>query len=552
MRAMFAAFCLLLGSTALADVDARLEQVRAMIEARLAESSRPGVVIGITDGERLRQVVVHGYADLKSRTPLNRDSRFAIGSISKAFTAIALMQLADEGRFDPHAPITRYLPSFKIRSDYPKITGRDVLSHTAGLPYYLPDTASSRAVLLSLQDFTPTYAPGAHFAYSNTGYQLMGYVLEQIEGAKYHAIMERRVLKPLGMNASSAIIDDAQRGHLVQGYTRWPYDGRYVEATWFEYLAGDGSIVSTVADMAAYTRFYVNRGQGAKHQLLSEQSFTTLTTPVLEDYAYGLEIRRTQGHTIISHGGGIAGFISYIEAHPDEGFGLVFLSNGGMDKSLRPWVTDLVTAAFAGGPLPPPPPADRDPLTAPLTDYVGHFVATGEATRGLEVHLVHDQLVLEGVGKPQRLQRMGIDTFRAEAASGDGDCYVFARAGDKPETTVNGVSHGMNWYTAATATPSPSAPSSPPASYAAYVGHYVNNGPEGPVARVFVRNGKLFASMYLDAGIAPLPLERVSEDTFRLGGEDYSPERALFDGIIDGQAQRLTIDGMPLYRRDTP
>ena len=551
MRAMFAAFCLLLGGTALADVDARLEQARAMIEARLAESSRPGVVIGITDGERLRQVVVQGYADLKLRTKLNRDSRFAIGSISKAFTAIALMQLADEGRFDPHAPIAHYLPSFKIRSEYPTISGHDVLSHTAGLPYYLPDTASSRAVLLSLQEFTPTYAPGAHFAYSNTGYQLMGYVLEQIEGAQYHTIAERRVLKPLGMNASSAIIDDAQRGHLVQSYTRWPYDGRYVESTWFEYLAGDGSIVSTVDDMAAYTRFYVNRGRGAKQRLLSERSFTALTTPVLDDYAYGLEVHRTQGHTVISHGGGIAGFISYIEAHPDEGFGLVFLSNGGMDKSLRPWVTDLVAAAFAGRPLPPPPPADRDPLSAPLTDYVGHFVAAGEGgARALEVRVLHDQLVLEETGETRRLQRMGIDTFRAEAASGDADCYIFARAEDKPETAVSGVSHGMHWYTAAAAT-APSPPP-PPASYAAYVGHYVNSGPEGPVARVFVRDGKLFASMYLDAGIAPLPLVRLSEDTFRLAVEDYSPERARFDGIIDGHAQRLMIDGVPLYRLETP
>ena len=551
MRFVFAALPLLfLGTLAHADVDARLRQAAQAIEAELAKSNRPGVVIGISDRQQLRQVAVHGYSDLKARIPLTRESRFAIGSISKAFTAIALMQLADEGRFDPHAPVARYLPSFKIRSAYPPMTGHDVLSHTAGLPYYLTDTASSRAVLLSLEDFTPTYAPGAHWAYSNTGFQVMGYVLEQIEGEQYDTIVRRRVLEPLGMSASSAVIDDAQRDHMTLSYTRWPYNGQYVESPWFEYLAGDGSIVSTVGDMAAYTRFFLNRGQGSKKRLLSERSFATLTTPVLEDYGYGLFVRREHDHTVISHSGGIAGFASYIEAHPDEGFSLVMLSNGGLDNTLRLWVTELVTAAFADRELPKAPPADPDALMAPLKDYVGHFKAVaGDAPNTIEVRLVRDNLLLQGPEGERRLQRIGVNTFRAVSDSGDHDCYVFARLEDKPQGIVTGVSHGIRWYASPT---SQVPPAVAPAAYAAYVGHYVNNGPEGPVARVFVRNGKLFASLFMEASIPPLPLETVDANTFRLGAEDFSPERARFDGIIDGHAQRLTIDGVPLYRRATP
>jgi CubicO group peptidase (beta-lactamase class C family) len=546
MRIVLAALGLLLAAGAYADVDTRLEQARQAIEAHLQGSQRPGLVIGITDRQRLREVVVHGYADVKARTPLTAQSRFAIGSISKAFTAIALMQLADEGRFDPHAPITRYVPSFAMRSKYPPVTGHDLLSHTAGLPYYLSDTASSRAALLSLKDFEPTYAPGAHWEYSNTGFQVMGYALENIEGAKYDAIVQRRVLEPLGMNSTSAIIDDAQRDQMTVSYTRWPYDGSYVEASWFEYLAADGSIVSTVADMAAYTRFYLNHGQGPKGRVLSEQSFKALTTPVLENYAYGLDVREDKAHRVISHGGGIAGFRSHIEAHPDEGFALVFLSNGGMDESLRPWVVELARAAFADKPLPAAPAPDADPLMAPLADYVGHFEAGEGKSRAIDVRLVGDELLLAGPEGKRRLQRMGVNTFRAAGEVGDPQGYFFARADDKPEGAVIGVSHGIDWYSGAGPAPAP------PKDYAAYVGHYVNNGPEGPVARVYVRDGKLVAAMYVEEIFAPLPLTPLGEGVFRLGKEDYSPERAKFDGILDGHAQRLSIDGVPLYRRETP
>ncbi|HEY2686618.1 MAG TPA: serine hydrolase domain-containing protein [Steroidobacteraceae bacterium] len=546
MRMVLAALALLLAAGAYADVDARLDQARQAIEAHLQSSQRPGLVIGITDRQRLREVVVHGYSDLKTRTPLTAQSRFAIGSISKAFTAIALMQLADEGRFDPHAPITRYVPSFAMRSKYPPVTGHDLLSHTAGLPYYLPDTASSRAALLSLKDFEPTYAPGAHWEYSNTGFQVMGYALENIEAAKYDAIVQRRVLERLGMSSTSAIIDDAQRDHMTVSYTRWPYDGSYVESSWFEYLAADGSIVSTVSDMAAYTRFYLNRGQGPKDRVLSEQSFKALTTPVLENYAYGLDVREDKGHRVISHGGGIAGFRSHIEAHPDEGFALVFLSNGGMDESLRPWVVELARAAFADQPLPAAPAPDADPLMAPLGDYAGHFRAGEGKTRAIDVRLVGDELLLAGPEGKRRLQRMGVNTFRAEGEVGDSQGYFFARTDDKPEGAVIGVSHGIDWYSTAGRAPAP------PKEYAAYVGHYVNNGPEGPVARIYVRDGKLVAAMYVEEIFAPLPLTPLGEGVFRLGKEDYSPERAKFDGILDGHAQRLTIDGVPLYRRETP
>jgi D-alanyl-D-alanine carboxypeptidase len=551
MRFKLAAVGLLLCSSAFADVETKLEQARQLIEAKLAESNKPGVVIGITDRQKLRKVIVHGYSDIKTRAPLTPESRFAIGSISKAFTSIALMQLADEGRYDPHAPLQRYLPAFQIRSSYAQITGHDVMSHTSGLPYYLPDTASSRAALFNLQQFEPLYPPGAHWVYSNTGYQLLGYAVEHIDSGKYDQIIQRRVLEPLGMKSTSAIIDDQQRTHMTISYTRWPYDGKYVEAPWFEYLAGDGSIVSTVADMAAYTRFYLNRGQGASQRVVSERSFALLTTPVLEEYGYGVWVKREKGHTVISHGGGIAGFRSHIEAHPEEGFALVFLSNGGMDEELRPWVVALTAAAFSDQPLPPAPPAARDPLQTPLEEYVGHYQLAGEAgAKGaLDISLKSGALSLKTSDGAKTLQRIGVDAFRATTESGTSLAYFFARSSDKIEGPVTGVSQGERWYvTKQFANPIVASPN----EYSAYVGHFVNNGPEGPIARIFVRNGKLLASFFLEEPFPPMPLVSVGSGTFRAGREDYSSEKAVFDDMLEGRAQRLSIDGVALYRKDTP
>lgn len=542
-------FALMLAGTATADVDARLAEARRAIEARLVDSREPGLVIGITDRERMRQVVVHGYADLKSRIPLTINSRFAIGSISKAFTSIALMQIADEGRFDPHAPVARYLPAFRVKSSFPPMTGHDVLSHTAGLPYYLPDMASSRAVLLGLRDFAPTYPPGAHWHYSDTGYQIMGYVLEQLDHDRYDRIVRRRVLAPLGMASTTAIIDDAERAGLTVSYARWPYDGRYVEVPWFEYLAGDGSIISTVTDMGAYARFYLNRGQVGRRRLLSAKRFADLTTPVLDDYAYGLHVHSTPGASVISHDGGIAGFESHIEMAMEGGFAVIILSNGGIDKSLQSWVADLAAAAFADRPLPPAPAPDADRLMTPLEDYVGRFESAKAPAGELDVRLTKGELILRYGTSERHLQRMGVDMFRADEASGDRDAYVFARADDKPQGAVMGVSHGASWYAR---NPARLSQPSIPAHYTEYVGHYVNNGPEGPEARIYVRNGQLLAALDMDESFSPTPLSPIGEGTFRLGPEDWSPERARFDGIIDGHAQRLFIDGVPLYRRETP
>jgi len=553
-----------------------LAPASAAIAQGLAASGLPGLVMGVTDRARLLKVIVHGHADWKARTPLTSDSRLAIGSVSKSFTAIALLQLAAEGRIDLHAPLHRYLPSFEIRSEFEPITAHHLIVHTSGLPGYLTHAASSRYVLAALRDFEPSYAPGKHWSYSNTGYQLLGYVLEDLEATSYSAIIRRRVLQPLGMNATASVIDDLHRTDLAVSYARWPYDGKYQEAPWFEYAAGDGSLVSTVPDMCAYARFMLNRGVGPQGRVLAESQFTTFTTPVLGGYSYGLFVKQDKGGTVVGHEGGIGGFHSVLDVHLDEGFGLMILSSAFIEEELKHWIGECVASAFSGAPCPPvPSPSSRQArqsLADDMRRYVGIYRAADEmstsgVTDTLEFVAANGGLALKQEDNDlQPLRRLGPDCFRLSGES-PGLPFFFARGEKESGQRAVEVSRGARWYItdAFSGTFGSKEHSPAPENSGTYVGHFANDGPEGPVARVFVRNGRLWALLAFNERAIPTRLMPIGPGLFRLEGlapassdpsrdsdEPKSPERVRFDTVLDGRALRMTLSGVPLYRKDTP
>ncbi len=542
--------------------DSRINGAIAAIQALLSDSSVPALAVGITDRESTRGIVMHGYSDLRSHTPLEADSRFAIGSISKSFTAAVLMQLMMEGRFDPNAPLTRYLPSLSLPSPISQMTGHHVLTHTAGLPSYLTDVASSRYVLQVLRDFSPTYAPGTHFSYSNTGYQLLGYVLENIEKLPYPMIMKRRIFQPLGMNSTCAAIDDAERARMVTSYTVWPYDRSYREAPWFEYLSGDGSIVSNLEDMCKYARFILNRGRVASETLLSEDAFNVLATPAVDSglpaghYGYGLLVKNEGERTIISHSGGIGGFHSWLESHMEDGLGVVLLGSGALSTELLESVTGAAIGTSKENNLRILPDVSPSPKFN-LQNYVGVYRATGEhsgeTVQTLEFAVESERLCLRVGDELFPLEQMGPHCFRVSGSNHYDFPFFFASGQEESTDRAMEVSHGAHWYTTdefagAVAPPVPE-------EYARYVGHYDGNSFEGPMLRIFVRNGRLWAmnlGMYVSDQSTPIPLEPREPGEFRFGDQPNNLEYVRFDDTNGGLVLRLTLSGTPLYRKDTP
>jgi D-alanyl-D-alanine carboxypeptidase len=526
-------------AAAQSDTAGRLNRAfEAIDRAAAASIDAPGMVIGITDRTHTLKIGAYGYADLKAKTRVTPDTLFEIGSVTKSFTAICLMQLHDEGRFDPQAPVSKYLPWFSVKSKYRDITGHDLLTHTSGLQNYRADLASMPFAALSVRDFEPSYAPGEHYWYSNLGYQILGYVLEHIDGARYPAISKRRILDRVGMTATRAAIDDLLRARLPLSYQRWPYTGEFVEQPWFEYLAADGSNASTVADMLAYARLILNRGAGPSGRVLSEAAFAQLTKPALNNYAYGLNVRQADGDTVISHGGGIAGFATSLEVHMSDGFGIIAMGNGGLDRAVVQFAIQAVNAALRDQPPPAAPVAPDPAHISNAADFAGSFSG---ASGTLEFVATGDRLAVKINGVTAPLLRVQGGTFRAQSLELAPSFFVFARAGGK----VTELARGADWYTSAAYT-GPKQFTTPP-EYAAYVGRYLNHNPEEDGVRIFVRKGRLYLAGGPGPGEELLP---AGPATFRPAQPDFNPERITFDSIVEGHALRLFHSGQPMYRMD--
>ena len=147
----------------------------------LAASATPGLALALTDRDRPLHVANYGYADMAARRPVTPDTLFDIASIGKWFTAVALLQQCEAGHLDLHAPVSAYLPWFGLRSRFAPVTAHHLLSHTAGLAAAYAETPGSRYDAV-LRDVEAAYAPGAHFHYSNTGYKVLGFLLEAVCG----------------------------------------------------------------------------------------------------------------------------------------------------------------------------------------------------------------------------------------------------------------------------------------------------------------------------------------------------------------------------------
>ena len=532
-----------------AKTDERVAAALVQIEKWVAASGNgPGVVIGVTDRERLRGVVVHGYADLKARKPVTADTRFAIGSLTKSFTAVALLQMADAGKFDPAAPVRQYLPQFRVKTKYPEITGRSLLNHTSGLPNYLPHLSSMRYAVYALHDFEPVYAPGEHFLYSNTGYQILGYVAERIDGDSYASLLERRVLAPLGMHATEPQIDDTVRQSLPVSYERWSQDGSYVEANWFPYTAADGGIASTTADLGAYVRFILNRGAApGGGRILSPAAFQAFITAYLDNYAYGVSVSGPPGQTVVGHSGSVYGFNSYFEAHVDEGFGLTFMSNASLDWELMGRIIGIVSTAFGGNGRPA---SHESFVNGPVEDRndTSRYEGTYRSQDGAAVVFSKAQggglVVRRPDGTQVTLTRMGEDIY----GSGRTGAYLFFVDPEHPEGGAQEVSNGAEWY--AKKGVAVEKKLTVPAEYRAYVGRYRNHSDEGPDVRVFVRRGRLMVASVGDAYGSEL--EAAGPASFRPASEPYNPDWYRFDTLDDGVMLRLQATGVPLYRVDMP
>ena len=525
---------------------ARLDE---FVTAHMRETGAPGLTLALANRDGVLRVATYGLADVKTGARVAPATLFQIGSISKSFVSAALLQLRDEGKLDLHKPVTDYLPWLRIATKFEPVTTHHLLSHTAGLP--------GAPLLLDalLGELWTGYKPGARFLYSNTGYNILGFLVERLDGRPFAEAMRARLFAPLGMTASFPVITNETRRAMAVGYQPFypdkpfPVRGPLGEAPWIEMDMAAGSIAATPADMAAYVRMLLNRGATPRGRVLSEEAFRLFTTPVVKapfrgedaSYAYGLWVSDAGGHTRLRHTGGMVAFSSALDVDLTEGVG-AFASVNARLGGYRPvavarFALDAVTAALHATKLPDvpaPQPAPEEVKNA--ADYAGTYTAPDG--RKLVLEAAGDRLFLVHGGQRVALERAGRDAFIVKHPDFDLFRLGFVREGGK----VMEAYHGADWY--AGAAYAGARTFDYPKEWAAYAGHYHNDSPWYGGARVVLRKGRL----WLDG---EAPLVPAGGGMFGIGDPE-APDHVSFESLVGGQAMRLNYSGIIFRRVFTP
>ena len=525
---------------------ARLDE---FIAAHLRDMGAPGMTLALATREGLLRASTYGFADTKAGAKVQPNTLFEIGSISKSFVALSLMQMREEDKFDPSKPITDYLPWLKIDSKYAPITGHHLLSHTSGLPDGVP-----LELIGPDQPLWTGFAPGEHFAYSNVGYDLLGHVLEAIDRQTLAAVLRRRVLDPLGMSLSEPVITNAIRPRMAIGYAPmfddrpFPLRGTLAEAPWVEFGEGAGSVSSTATDMGTYLTMLINRGKGKQRSIITPESFAKLISPVIKapfwgedaSYGYGLWTSEAEGRTLLRHTGGMVAFSSAMHVDVTSGIGAFASVNANL-AGYRPnvvakYALDLLSATIDGKTLPAAPKTNTTPDQIPnAADFAGTFTSAD----GSKLVLAADGSKLFLAIRNQRvaLESAGPNRFFVKHP----DFELFLLEFGRDHNAVVEAFHGPRWFT----NDRYAGPRTfeYPKEWDAFAGHYRSDSPWFGSTRIFVRKGMLTAE--------GTPLVPLGDGVFRAGAEEWSPERISFGPVVNGRATRMKFSGVEFYRTFT-
>ncbi len=270
----------------------------------------------------------YGFANLEWEVPNSPTTKFRLGSITKQFTAACILLLEERGKLKIDDPVKKYMPDAPAAWD--KVTLFNLLTHTSGIPSFtgFPDYGSTEAIpttpeklVARFRDKPLEFQPGEKWNYSNSGYVLLGYLIEKISQQSYSQFVQENIFNPLGMMDSGYDSNSAVILHRASGYTPGP---KGVMNTGFIDMSipfSAGGLYSTTEDLLRWERGLM----GGK--LLSPASLQKMTTPFKNDYALGLAVRTVNGHRLIEHGGGIEGFNTELAYYPDDRLTVVVLAN---------------------------------------------------------------------------------------------------------------------------------------------------------------------------------------------------------------------------------
>ena len=529
------------------------------VESYMKAMNSPGLTLGTANRAGTVRVASYGFSNPGLKQPVEPSMLFHIGSITKSFVALVCLQLHEEGKLDLHKPVLDYLPWLPIETTYGAVSAHDLLTHSSGLPDALQLIPSDPAMR-----YQQAWKPGERFYYCNLGFDILGNLIETLDGRTWAAAVKARVLNPVGMTATAPVITNDIRPRTAESWVAYyedrPYPrfGRLARAANLQFDDAAGCIAATPADMTLYAQMLLNRGQGPQGRIVSADSFALMSKPWIKaaefgpnaSYGYGIAVETVEGHTILRHTGGMPSFASALYLDLDAGAG-AFSSINAM-QGYRPtpvsqYAVQLMGATAANKSAPAAPVIDDPTVVKDSADYVGTYTSA----EGKSIEITGDKSLVASVGGKQiALQRSSGDSFIAVDPVLARYSFVFGRGkgetvkeGGK-ETTKPGpvveLMYGSGWYTNAKyAGPKSFAV---PSDYAAFTGTYIGVGPfEGSIANIVVLKGELWAE-------GSFSLERIGENEFRPTEGAPNPERVEFHFIANGKARLLKLTGSDFFR----
>jgi CubicO group peptidase (beta-lactamase class C family) len=385
---------------AAADLDTDFAQMAdARIQTYVSKNQFSGTVLVARDGKPVFRKA-YGLANREWNIPNTVDTKFRLGSITKQFTATLILHLAEQGKLKLDDPVSKYYTD--APAAWAKITVHHLLTHTSGIPSYtaLPDFFPKHSqspltpgeIVKLTQSMPLEFEPGTQFRYDNTGYILLGYIVEKVTGKPYAAYLKEIIFDPLGMKNSGYDVWSEVLPNRASGYSF--KDGVFTNAAYLDmtlpYAAG--SLYSTVDDLLIWDQsLYTNK-------ILTEASRKKMFTPFLQHYAYGWIVEPLGSHYQAGHGGGINGFSTDIKRFPEDKATVIALCN--LDSGSPGSVTSDLAYLLFGEKIPEPPKHKEialDPkLLEPLT---GHYELTPQFA--IDITRDGDQLSAQATGQPK-------------------------------------------------------------------------------------------------------------------------------------------------------
>ena len=323
---------------------ARMEQV---VQSFVKDKQFMGAVL-VARGNDVLLDKGYGFANLEWNIPDSPKTKFRLGSITKQFTAASILLLEERGKLKVDDTVRKYMPDAPAAWD--QITIFNLLTHTSGIPNFTsfpdyrklePFSATPEELVTRFRDKPLDFPPGEKWSYSNSGYVLLGYLIEKISGESYAQFVQDNIFKPLGMADSGYDSNSTVIENRASGYTRGQngiVNAGYIDMT---IPLSAGGLYSTTEDLLRWEQGLF----GGK--LLSPASLKKMTTPFKNDYGFGLGVRSVNGHQEISHDGGIEGFNTALAYYPNDKLTVVVLGNvnGSAPQEIA---TDLHTIAEGG------------------------------------------------------------------------------------------------------------------------------------------------------------------------------------------------------------